>query len=105
MDRKGRIIRNFARGIALILFAIFLSAKIPSSKCHCHDPEKSKKVVCPFGVLRTLTFVEIVSPTSLAILLMTYPGLAVYSLIQLHGVVVAVDLRNRDPPISYTSPQ
>jgi hypothetical protein len=40
------------------ILAISLTAKIPSSKCHCQDPVKSQKELCPFGVLRNLAMLE-----------------------------------------------
>jgi len=42
--------------IAAFFLVLSLTAKIPSSHCHCNDPVKSKKEACPFGALRALTF-------------------------------------------------
>jgi len=55
ISSKFRFLAGF---LATFFLVLSLTAKIPSSHCHCKDPVKSKKEACPFGALRTLTFVQ-----------------------------------------------
>jgi len=90
--------RAFAGFIAVFLLVIFLSAKIPSSHCHCQDPVKSKKEACPFSALRTLTFVPTVV-TPLVILTLTASLPPAY-FTQLFRILVtsSIGVKARAPP-------
>lgn len=64
---NNRWFKPLVLAVSSILLAIFLVAKIPSSKCHCNDPVKSKKELCPFGALRALTAVQTTTTPKLAL--------------------------------------
>jgi hypothetical protein len=97
ISTKFRIIAGI---LAASFLVICLSAKIPSSHCHCNDPVKSKKEACPFATLRTLTFVQ---PT-LEMPLIEFVEVAqapafFYELISVSSLV-ALSFDARAPPIS-----
>lgn len=39
---------------ALVIIAIAIGSKIPTSQCHCHDEGAAKQQECPFKKLRTV---------------------------------------------------
>ncbi len=95
---KSPLLRAVAGCVALTLLAIFLAAKVPSSKCHCQDPVKSKKEICPFGVLRSLSIVE---PFAAVLIVRPRVALAATTLFSFHApisVSVPVSHRSRSPP-------
>jgi len=98
MDRESHFMKHIARVITLVLFAIFLTAKVPSSKCHCNDKSKTTKSACPFGVLRTLTFVQSsVAPQTFTFVTILLAD-AVHSYTALSGKKVLLETRSRSPP-------
>ena len=97
-SRFSKTFRILSGTLALFIAVIFLVSKVPSSKCHCHDPVKSKKEVCPFGVLRTLTTVQTVAPPNLE--LPSLVNLAPPEYVTANFIEQLVPIRNssRDPP-------
>jgi hypothetical protein len=92
--------RALTISILSVLLVIFLVSKIPSGRCHCSDPIKSKKELCPFGALRALTFVEIKTESLLSIFVVGLLARSCFRNLSLTGIVPAVDLRSRSPPAS-----
>lgn len=92
---KFRLLAGF---LAAFILVIGLTSKIPSSHCHCKNPIKSKKEACPFGALRTLTFVqpEVIKP----IVVLTIGVLAPSFFSELPSVVTSplISFRARAPP-------
>ena len=98
MHRTG-LFRAAALLVSGILLAIFLVAKIPSSKCHCRDPIKSQKELCPFGVLRSLAVVRIETPLQLALPQLVVRGIDTFSPPVLHSFELVIQASARDPPL------
>lgn len=97
-SEKSSFFRIFAGAITALMLCIFLVAKIPSSKCHCRDPIKSKKEACPFGALRNLTITSTESTLKLELPRVLLKALSCYSHLALQSFSAPVVENARDPP-------
>jgi hypothetical protein len=90
--------RVFAGFLAAFILIIGLTSKIPSSHCHCKDPVKSKKEACPFGALRTLTFVQ--PQVTPPVIVLSVGALAPSFFVELVSAltVITVNVQARAPP-------
>ena len=76
--RRKSWLNGFRISIALLVLAVAIVSRIPSSDCHCHEKKRDTTKVCPFGELRQIAkfFLIFAAPIAAAAFLRSPPPAA-----------------------------